>query len=519
MNIQILWVDDEIDLLRPHIIFLEEKGYTLTTANSGNDAIDIIKNQNFDLVFLDENMPGLTGLQTLAIIKEIKPTLPVVMVTKSEEENIMDLAIGSKIADYLIKPVSPKQVLLAIKKNVHSKQLVTEKTTTDYRTEFGVIGQLIASANSFDNWVEIYKKLVTWSIQIAESSDPSIGQVLEMQWSEANNEYGKFIKRNYTNWFNEKADDKPILSPNLLRSKVFPTIDAGKKVLLLLIDNLRYDQWKSIEPILTPYWRVEKEELFCSILPTATQYARNAIFSGLMPLEIQKLYPNMWIFDEEESGKNLYEEELLKKQIQRYGKQYKLYYEKTNTIKAGQKIMDNLKNILTNDLTVLVYNFIDIISHARTDVEFMRDLASDEAAYLSLTKSWFLHSDLLALLKAAAEQDVTLIITTDHGTTKVSNAVKVVGDRATSTNLRYKLGKNLNYEAKQVFEIRKPEEIHLPKPNVSSSFIFALGNDFFAYPNNYNHYVKYYKNTFQHGGISLEEMIVPFVELKPNEQR
>lgn len=509
----ILWIDDEIDLLRSHILFLEQKGYKVSTASNGNDAIEMVRNQPFDLVFLDENMPGLSGLETLPRIKEIKPLLPVVMVTKSEEENIMDMAVGSQIADYLIKPVNPMQVLLSIKKNIHAKDLITEKQIADYRVEFGTIGDSISRARSAADWVEIHKKLVSWQIKLIESSDASVKQIFEMQMLEANNGFAKFIKNNYLDWFGSKADERPLNSPNIMRKRVFPLVDEGQKVLFILIDNLRYDQWKAIEPLLMNDWRVESDEVYYSILPTVTQYARNSIFSGLMPLEIQQTFPQMWVYDEEEEGKNQFEVDLLQYQLQRLGKKYSLRYSKGNTM-ANQRTF-KVKEIQNTDISVLVYNFVDVMSHTRTDSDMMKELAADEAAYLSLTRSWFQHSDLLTLLKDAANQNIKVVITTDHGTTRVQNPVKVVGDKATSTNLRYKLGRNLNYNPKEVFEIRKPEDAHLPKPNVSSSYIFAFGNSFLAYPTNYNYYVNYYRDTFQHGGISLSEMLIPLVVLSP----
>ena len=514
-KINILWTDDEIDLLKPHILFLQEKGYAVITANNGEDAIELVKRNYFDIIFLDENMPGKSGLQTLEEIKQLFPSIPVIMVTKSEEEDIMDLAIGSKISDYLIKPVNPKQILLTIKKNIDLKRLVTEKTTTDYQMEFSKLGMQINNARSFDDWSEAYKKLVYWELELDKSNDNTMDEVLIMQKNEANSAFSKYIKRSYFSFFDENNDDRPLLSPNVFKEKVFPLLNNGDKVFVLLIDNLRYDQWKVIQPIIREYFHLGNEDIFCAILPTATQYARNAMFSGLMPSEIDKIQPDFWLNDEEEGGKNLYEENMLKSQMQRMGKNMPFFYEKINDLRNGQRLVDNYKDILQYQFGVIIYNFVDVLSHARTEMKMIRELANDESAYRSLTLSWFQHSPMLELMRLLAENDIKIVLTTDHGTIRVHNPIKVIGDRKTTTNLRYKQGKNLNYNEKEVFEIINPEKAYLPKTHVSSTYIFAQNDDFFAYPNNYNHYVKYYKNTFQHGGVSLEEMLVPVITLLP----
>ncbi|OFX43318.1 MAG: two-component system response regulator [Bacteroidetes bacterium GWA2_30_7] len=514
-KIKILWVDDEIDLLKPHILFLEQKGYEVITTNNGTDAIEIVDNDTFDLIFLDENMPGLSGLQTLSEIKRKYPSLPVVMITKSEAENIMEQAIGSKISDYLIKPVNPNQILLSIKKNVDHQRLISEKTTSAYQTDFMKIGMQINECVNFENWVEVYKKLIFWELELEGSGNNAMDEVLKMQKNEANNAFAKFIKKNYISWFDDKNSTKPLLSPSVFKSKVFPLLKDNKKVVVILIDNLRLDQWKILEPKFREVYNVADESVFCSILPTATQYSRNSMFSGLLPSEIQKLFPDIWLNDEDDGGKNLHEEELLKRNLQRNGLTEKFYYEKVFNNKAGKKIIDNISNILHNQLSVIVFNFVDMLSHARTEIDMIRELADDEAAYRSLTLSWFEHSPLFELIKILSEHKINLILTTDHGAVKVQNAIKVIGDRNTTTNIRYKQGRSLNYNPKEVFEITQPQKVFLPLTNVSSTYIFAQNTDFFAYPNNYNHYVKYYKDTFQHGGVSLEEMLIPAITMEP----
>ncbi len=514
-NGRILWVDDEIELLKPHILFLRERGYAVETANNGHDALDAVRERGFDLVILDEMMPGITGLETLPRIKEIRPMVPVIMVTKSEEERIMDQAVGSNIADYLIKPINPNQVLLSIKKNLHSHQLVTEKTTADYRSEFGRISLSFSDARTFDDWANIYRKLVNWDIQLQESDDRSVTEILSYQVDEANRGFAKFVRGQYLSWFDDRGRDRPVMSHTLMKNRVFPVSDRREKTTLLLIDNFRYDQWKIIAPIIHPLFSVEQDDFYCSILPTATAYARNAIFAGLTPLDIERTRPDLWLFDNEEGGKNAHEEELLRRQLQLHGKNYELYFEKIVRPEQGRRLIDNIQKVYNADFSVIVYNFLDILSHARTETEIIRELADDDAAFRSLTRSWFEHSDLYEMLRLLAERGHTVIITSDHGTIRVENPVRIQGDRETSANLRYKTGRNLNYNRKEVFEITRPEQAHLPKSNLTSSYVFAWGRDFLVYPNNYNQYVRYYKSTFQHGGISMEEMIVPFIVLNP----
>src|SRR3984893_2995118 len=511
---KIIWVDDEIESLQSQKMFLENKGYEVQTKTNGFDAVEFVKDNIVDVVLLDESMPGITGLQTLQQIKEIKSSLPVVLITKNEAENLMDEAIGSQISDYLIKPVNPNQVWLSLKKIIDNRRLVAEKTTTAYQQQFRNLFMALNSNPDHNEWMDIYKKLVYWELEMQKSDSPEMQEVLQSQKSEANTEFFKFVSRHYASWVNKKNEDAPVMSHNMVQFKVLPHLEKGIPTFFILLDNLRIDQWKAIQPIFAESFRILEEDSFYSILPTATQYSRNAVFSGLMPIDIEKQFPSQWKNDDEEGGKNLYEEEFFRAQLKRLKKEnLKFSYTKVLNYQAGQDLVNNIHNLLGNDINIIVYNFVDMLSHARTEMEVLKELASDEISYRSITASWFEHSPLHQALRKIADKKINLILATDHGSVRVKTPFKVIGDKQTTTNLRYKHGRNLNYDPKEVLAFRDPREAGLPVPTVNSSFIFAKEDGYLCYPNNYNHYVNYYRNTFQHGGVSMEEMIVPVIKM------
>lgn len=509
----ILWADDEIDLLKPHILFLQQRGYDITPVNNGSEAVELCASRHFDVVFLDENMPGVSGLEALTLIKNSKPSLPVVMITKNEEEQIMEEAIGAKIDDYLIKPLNPNQILMSVKKILDKKNLVIEKTNSSYQQDFQKISMAFLGDLSHEQWIDIYQKLVFWELQMEDAGNQEMAEVLDMQKVEANTNFCRFVKRNYEKWLNDPNVSRPMLSHQLMKKKVFPLLKSGEPVFMFLIDNLRFDQWKVLEQVINENFNVDEEDAYYSILPTTTAYSRNAIFSGMMPSEMERVNPEFWVGEDEDDSKNNFEKEFLDRQIQRNNLSIKYSYHKIKKLEEGKDLAESINNLFTNDLNVIVYNFVDMLSHARTDMAMVRELAPDEAAYRSITKSWFVHSPLWEMMQTISRKKIKIVITTDHGTIRVKRPFKIVGDKSVNSNLRYKQGKNLSFEGDKVMAVAKPEKLFLPKNNISTSYVFAIEDQFFAYPNNYNYYVNFYKDTFQHGGVSLEEMIIPIITL------
>ncbi len=509
----ILWADDEIELLKPHILFLEEHGYHVVPVQSGRDALDELEGGLPDLVFLDEQMAGLSGIDTLRRIKERWPQLPVVMITKSEEEHIMEDALGGKISDYLIKPVNPNQILLTVKKHTEMRRLQSEHSTQGYQQQFREIGTQLSDRMSSDEWMEVYRRLVYWDLELARSDDDNIHDIFRSQWRDANQLFCRWYERNYEAWLGG-SEEKPTLSPMVLNEKLFPLLKEGRPTFLIVIDNFRYDQWKYVQSVIEQYLRTVREDLYMTILPTTTQFARNAMFAGLMPSEIERKYPQYWINEDEEGYKNEYEHELLDENLRRHGLNIKHSYHKVLNAQYGKRLSERLGELMHNGLNVIIYNFIDMLSHASTDSDIVRELADSEVAYRSLTLSWLEHSPLLEILKVLGNSDANVVITTDHGSVRVDRAVRVRGDRAISVNLRYKQGRLMDYNAKEVYEVKDAARVFLPKRHVTSPYIFARGTDFFVYPNNMNQFVQYYGGTFQHGGVSMEEVMVPFVVMR-----
>jgi len=511
----ILWIDDEIDLLRSHLLFLSEKGYEVATATNGEDAIGMVKDHPYDLVFLDEMMAGMGGLETLAEIKRIRPNLPVVMVTKNEAESLMEEAIGSKISDYLTKPVNPSQILLTCKKFLEQKKIKREYVSRDYVQEFQNISSALMSSPDWDEWLEIYVKLTEWEMELDDHPELGLQQTLLDQKKECNVEFGKFIERNYRLWL-EQPEKRPPLSVDVVTNYVIPALSEKKSVFFFVIDCLRLDQWLVMEEVLQDLYNITKN-YYCSILPTATPYSRNAIFSGLFPSEIEQRYPDLWQSGEDdENSRNRYERQLLDKLLER--KHISLRpepkYIKILDPDVGRSTEQNILGLCQNRLTTIVVNFVDMLAHSRSDSQILKEIAPNEAAYRSLTRAWFLHSSLLGMFRALATQEnIRVIVTTDHGSVRSLRGARVLGDREASTSLRYKYGRNLKCDERQAIFVKNPTDFKLPRRGVTVNYLIAKEDYYFVYPTDYHKYLSQYRDSFQHGGISMEEMILPVITM------
>ncbi|WP_103664122.1 T9SS response regulator signal transducer PorX [Gracilimonas amylolytica] len=510
---KILWADDEIDHLQSHIIFLEKKGFDITPVTNGADAISLIESEAFDIVYLDEQMPGMGGIETLEKIKALQPSLPVVMITKSEEESIMEDAIGGKISDYLIKPVNPNQILLTTKRLLERGRLQSEKSAQTYLRQFNELSSRIHPGTHWKEWIDVYKELTQWEIDLGDG-DEGLKQVLSDQFQQANKEFGKFMDQEYREWM-RTGENRPMLSPEVIKKYVNPHLDKGENVMFFIIDCMRYDQWLLFEPFLSNHYSIDTD-FYYSILPTATPYSRNAIFSGLYPADIERMYPELWQQGQDESSLNRHEEELLKRQLDRHGIDINFKYEKILNADAGRKVADRIGSYAQSRLAAFVFNFVDTLVHSRSDSDVIKELAPDVSAFRSVTEAWFQHSTLLQMFKGLAKEDVTLIITTDHGSVRALRDTKVYGDKDTATNLRYKYGRNLKAdEPETVIFMDDPEQFRLPKVGAVNNYMVAREDYYFVYPTNYHKYQNMYRDTFQHGGSSMEEVILPIATLKP----
>ena len=518
---KILWVDDEIELFRSHIILLTDKGYDIVTSTNGVDALEILKEQEIDLVFLDEMMPGLGGLELLSKIKDIYSSLPVVMITKSEEEAIMNEAIGGKIADYLTKPVNASQILLVCKKIFDTKKLAGEHVAKDYLQNLNQFSQLLFENPSFNDWIDIYLKLVNWDMELDKHPEIGLRQTFLDQKKECNKEFAKFVEKNYVSWINNQNKDKrPLLTVDIVNDYILPAVhEPDSVVFFFVLDCLRLDQWLLMESHLSDLFRIKKDYYY-SILPTATSYSRNALFAGLYPNDIERYYPELWkgnSNDDDEKSMNKFEKDFLQLLLDR--KKIKLRndlkYYKIIDPEVGRNFEANVLSYQNNNLTAVVYNFLDMIAHGRSDSELLKEIAPDEPAYRSLTNSWFMHSSLLGTMRTISKiKNAKIIITTDHGSIRSMRGAKVLGDRETSTNLRFKFGRNLKVDEKHAIFIKDPAEYKLPRRGVTINYIIAKEDFYFVYPTDYHKYLSYYKDTFQHGGISLEEMILPVITME-----
>jgi len=512
---KVLWADDEIEQLRPHILFLQDKGYEVTAVKSGEEAITQIRRGAFDVVLLDEHMSGKDGIETFAEIKTLNPGVATAMITKSEEEGLMELAIGRQIDDFLIKPVNPSQVLLVLKKLTESTQINRDRISKEYLAQFNQISAQVAMGANWEDWIDTHVKLSGWDIEMERYPDLGLDEVFQDQKSQLNLEFGRYIEDHYFNWLG--GDDRPPLSVDIAKKYIATPLKQGKQVLFLVLDCLRLDQYLSIEPLLYKYFEISRDYYY-SILPTSTPYSRNAIFSGLFPSDLERQHPDLWKRGEDdESSSNRFEHQLLDQQLAKLGVNLKSgsKYVKILDPEEAERVDKKVSSFLNQQLVSMVFNFVDILAHSGSDSDVIKEMVRSDAGYRSVTRSWFEHSTLASVLRTFATQDVVIVLTTDHGSIRVNKNTKVISDKEASTNLRYKYGRNLKCDPKHAMVMQNPGNYKLPKRGINIDYIIAKEDYYFVYPTNYHKYVNLYKNSFQHGGISMDEMILPVSVLTP----
>lgn len=515
-NLHILWVDDEIEMLKPFILFLTNKGFILNTTTNGDDAIVMVVNNHYDLIILDEIMPGMDGITTLNEISKINPEIPVIMLTKNEEEGLMETAIAKQISEYLIKPVNPNQILMAIKRIFQTEEIRLNRVGQEYSQFVANLNRKLFSAPDFKEWIEIYKEICKWDLIIDEMNDENLKQTHFLEKRNCNTEFCNYIEDHYKNWLS--CNDRPNLSFDVVSQYIIPQLEANKTIYFLILDCLRYDQYLAIEPFIKEYFDIELDSYY-SILPTATPFSRNAIFSGLLPVDIAKRFPEYWLENNElDNSRNRNEHQLLDEHVEDLG--FKLNppskYIKVFNIEEGNFVLRKIDSFKNDKLVVLVYNFLDLLAHHRSKDQILQETIPDEEAFRAFTKHWFFHSSLFEAIKLISKQENSvLVISTDHGSIRVTRATQVVGDKDTSITVRYKEGKNLSCNEKHALFLKNPKEFGLPQRNIVNNFIFSKDDYYFVYPNSYHQYQKQYNGTFQHGGVSMEEMILPVAICSP----
>ena len=513
---RILWVDDEVDLLKPHLLFLQARGYHVDAISNGDDALELLRENSYDLVLLDDQMPGRSGLEVLEVMRRENPHQRVVMVTKSEEDHTMTEAIGRRVDDYLVKPTSPRQVLSVVTRILEGSSIQQQRVAQDFAARFGTLSRAAQDASTADDYAAVYAELVGWQVRLEAAGETGLLDTVHQLVIDLRRDFGAWVVGEYPRWMKDAAD-RPRLSVDLVREFLVPRLGA-EPVWFVVLDCMRLDQWRAMAPLLAPYFEIE-ESFHYSILPTATPYARNAIFSGLYPDQIAEKRPEWWDASDDEGSLNAFEDQLLIEQLKRLtGRDVPVHYEKIFSDRQAEQVRARVNHALRTPgmVIALVFNFVDLMTHGRSESPILMEVARDEAALRDLTKAWFERSTAYAVLQEAARQGHKVILTTDHGSILCQHSTTVFARKDATSNLRYKFGQDLRAEiASTAFSTRDEKDLRLPPGRLGMSYVLALEDFFFVYPTKLREYQARYKNSFLHGGISPEEMIVPVASLTP----